>query len=68
MTLLDSGPYNIVAQVVRLHQFWYLYWYQANTTIFDGIGIGQACYTNTNSVVCAFKVNFQAPILSNQVK
>ena len=31
----------------------YLYWYRANTSMFDDIGISQVCYTNTNSVVCA---------------
>ena len=31
-----------------------LYWYQANTSIFGGIGIGKVCYTSTNSVVSMF--------------
>ena len=40
----------------RNKQFWHLYRYWANISIFDGIGIGQVCCTSINFIVCTFCV------------
>ena len=49
---------------MELHQFWYLYWYQTNTSIFDGIRIGQVYYTSTNSRSVAYAL-FMYTIMMN---
>ena len=38
-------------KLVGLHQFWYLYRYRANTSIFGGIVIGKIC----NSIIILIK-------------